>query len=173
MPKRLLHIVIALLGAFALFLVSCTDGTNSEQRVSVTIQPQRYIAEQIAGDRFLINCVVPAGSNPEAYDPTPRQLIEIDRSEAYLKVGGMLGFEVAWLQRLSQNNPDMKIYDTSQGVAMLTSTHHHKHDNGVEHVAEHALCPFRQHQRSSLYRDHGRNCGRFLPARQPLYPCWG
>lgn len=136
MSKRLLHIVIALLGAFALFLVSCTDGTNSEQRVvSVTIQPQRYIAEQIAGDRFVINCVVPAGSNPEAYDPTPRQLIEIDRSEAYLKVGGMLGFEVAWLQRLSQNNPDMKIYDTSHGVAMLTSTHHHRHDNGVEHVA--------------------------------------
>lgn len=92
------------------------------------------MVEQIAGDYFAINCVVPANSNPEAYDPTPMQLVDIDKSEAYLRVGGALGFEVAWMERLSQNNPNMKIYDTSKGIDMLMTTHCHAHDNGVTHV---------------------------------------
>ena len=132
MFARILHIVIAVA---LLFMSSCNNVSHDDRRVvSVTILPQKYLAEQIAGDYFVINCVVPANSNPEAYDPTPMQLMEIDRSEAYLRVGGMLGFEMTWMDRLSQNNPNMKVYDTSQGIDMLTTTHCHAHDNGATHV---------------------------------------
>ncbi|MBR5843502.1 MAG: zinc ABC transporter substrate-binding protein [Bacteroidaceae bacterium] len=135
MLTRILHIIIALTPVLSLFVTSCTGVSHHDKRVvSVTIQPQKYLAEQIAGEHFLINCVVPANSNPEAYDPTPMQLVEIDKSEAYLRVGGMLGFEMSWMDRLSQNNPDMKIYDTSEGVDMLTGTHCHTHGNGVVHA---------------------------------------
>ena len=132
MLARILHIVIAVT---LLLMASCNNTSHDSRRVvSVTILPQKYLAEQIAGDYFAINCVVPANSNPEAYDPTPIQLLEIDKSEAYLRVGGMLGFEVMWMERLSQNNPDMKVYDTSKGIDMLTTTHCHTHDNGATHV---------------------------------------
>lgn len=49
--------------------VACTTGNKEQKIVTVTIQPQKYFAEKIAGDRFNINCIVPPGSNPEAYDP--------------------------------------------------------------------------------------------------------
>ena len=135
MLARILHIIIAFVPVVSMLMLSCSSTSHHEQRiVSVTIQPQKYLAEQIAGNRFVINCVVPANSNPEAYDPTPMQLVEIDKSEAYLRVGGMLGFEVSWMDRLAQNNPDMKIYDTSCGVDMITSTHHcHEHNDAVVH----------------------------------------
>ena len=132
MFARILNIVIAVA---LLFMSSCNNVLHDDRRVvSVTILPQKYLAEQIVGDYFVINCVVPANSNPEAYDPTPMQLMEIDKSEAYLRVGGMLGFEMTWMDRLSQNNPNMKVYDTSQGIDMLTTTHCHAHDNGATHV---------------------------------------
>ena len=132
MLARIVHIVTAVT---LLLMASCNNTSHDSRRVvSVTILPQKYLAEQIAGDYFAINCVVPANSNPEAYDPTPIQLLEIDKSEAYLRVGGMLGFEVMWMERLSQNNPDMKVYDTSKGIDMLTTTHCHTHDNGATHV---------------------------------------
>ena len=115
-------------------MTSCSTDSCKERRVvSVTIMPQKYLAEQIAGNRFDINCVVPPNSNPEAFDPTPMQFVEIDRSEAYLCVGGMLGFEVTWMERIARNNPDMKIYDTSRGIDMLTSTHCHEHNKGEMH----------------------------------------
>ena len=127
MPTRILHI-IALVVLTVMLATSCNTNTPDEQRVvSVTILPQKYLAEQIAGSRFEVNCVVPANSNPEAYDPTPMQLVELDKSEAYLRVGGMLGFEVAWMDRIVQNNPDMPVYDTSRGIDMLTTTHCHEH----------------------------------------------
>ena len=134
MPTRILHIVIAFVVLTVSLMTSCTTQVRDEQRVvSVTIQPQKYLAEQIAGTRFEVNCVLPANSNPEAYDPTPMQLVELEKSVAYLRVGGMLGFEVAWMDRIVQNNPDMKVYDTSCGIDMLTTTHCHEHANGVVH----------------------------------------
>ena len=135
MLTRILHI-IALVVLTVMLATSCNTNTPDEQRVvSVTILPQKYLAEQIAGSRFKVNCVVPANSNPEAYDPTPMQLVELDKSEAYLRVGGMLGFEVAWMDRIVQNNPDMPVYDTSRGIDMLTTTHCHEHGGMHEYNA--------------------------------------
>ena len=111
MKRTTLYIIVFIAVAAAMFMTSCGRVSHHEQRVvSVTILPQKFLAEQIAGEHFVVNCVVPANSNPEAYDPTPMQLVEIGESEAYLRVGGMLGFEMVWMNRLAQNNPDMKIY---------------------------------------------------------------
>lgn len=140
MEKRLYHIIATLQVVLLLLLVSCSPSRQDEARiVSVTILPQQYIAEQIAGERFDIHCVVPQNSNPEAYDPTPEQLMNVEKSVAYLRVG-MIGFEMAWMERLSRNNPDMKIYDTSRGVEMIEGVHTHTHGNGVVH-ATHMVDP--------------------------------
>ena len=62
---------IWMVALFSCFLLVCSCIRQPEQKriVTVTIQPQKYFAEKIAGDRFDINCIVPNGSNPEAYDP--------------------------------------------------------------------------------------------------------
>lgn len=126
--------IIALM-AMLLVSVSCQTASSHKQRVvSVTILPQQYLAEQIAGERFTINCVVPANSSPEAYDPTPRQLMEVEESEAYMQVG-MLGFELAWIDKFVQNNPAMKLYNTSEGIDMIENLHEHRHADGSVHSA--------------------------------------
>ena len=89
--------------------VACTTGNKEQKIVTVTIQPQKYFAEKIAGDRFNINCIVPPGSNPEAYDPSPSHLVHLGKSIAYFKIGH-IGFELAWMDKLEQNNPNMKIF---------------------------------------------------------------
>lgn len=133
MVKRLLHIIVIL--ATLITLASCTHQESTSQHIiSVTILPQKFLAEQIAGERYEINCLVTANNNPESYDPTPQQLVEIENSEAYLRVG-MLGFEIAWMDRLARNNPAMKIFDTSQGIDMIHGTHTHTHHNGVTHTS--------------------------------------
>lgn len=124
---------IWMVALFSCFLLVCSCIRQPEQKriVTVTIQPQKYFAEKIAGDRFDINCIVPNGSNPEAYDPSPSHLVRVGKSVAYLKIG-YIGFEVAWLDKLAKNNPEMKIYDTSEGVPLLTGTHEcHEEPNAL------------------------------------------
>ncbi len=117
-----LYFCVALLLFF--MAVSCTTGEKEPQIVTVTIQPQKYFAEKIAGDRFVVNCIVPPGSNPEAYDPSPSRLVNLGKSVAYFKIGH-IGFELAWMNKLEQNNPSMKVFDTSAGIDFLTGTHDH------------------------------------------------
>lgn len=121
-----------------LFLTACGGGKKTEGKiVSVTIEPQRYFAEKIAGDKFKINCIVPVGQSPETYDPTPGQMIQIGQSDAYLKIG-YIGFEQAWMKNIQENNPELKVFDLSEGVRLLTQEEeeHHRHEEG-EHPHHH------------------------------------
>lgn len=122
-----------------LLLTACVTKQTDEKIVTVTIEPQRYFAEQIAGDKFKINCVVPAGQSPETYDPTPQQMIQVGRSVAYLQIGH-IGFELAWMDKIRENNPKLTFFDTSEGFAYAhdhdahagEGTHHHHHHGGVD-----------------------------------------
>lgn len=105
---------INLLFIFSLFLWGCGGKTEEGRIISVTIEPQRYFAEQIGGDKFIIHTVVPAGQSPETYDPSPRQMINIGKSEAYFQIGH-IGFEQAWMDNIKENNPDMQVFDLSKG----------------------------------------------------------
>ena len=123
---------------FVLILMACGDKRADERIVSVTIEPQRYFAEKIAGDKFKINCVVPAGQSPETYDPTPQQMVQVGKSQGYLRIGS-IGFEQAWMDNIRNNNPGLKVFDLSEGIDLLKSPeeeeehdhHHHHHADDV------------------------------------------
>lgn len=120
-----------------LLLTACVNKQTEGNIVTVTIEPQRYFAEKIAGDKFKINCVVPAGQSPETYDPTPQQMIQVGKSIAYLRIGP-IGFEQAWMDKIRENNPKLEIFDTSEGMKLLTDTEEdsHVHDHaGHDHDA--------------------------------------
>ena len=119
--------------------MACGGKRAEEKVVMVTIEPQRFFAEQIAGDRFVVRTVVPSGQSPETYDPTPRQMVEIGQSIAYLRIGA-IGFEQAWMQKIAENNPQLKLYDLSDNMPLLQetehehSTHAHQHGGGDPHI---------------------------------------
>ncbi|KAA6334579.1 zinc transport system substrate-binding protein [termite gut metagenome] len=122
---------------FMLFLVACSapKKKSEEQRIiTVTIEPQRYFTEAIAGDKFTVACMVPKGSSPETYDPVPKQLMELSRSEAYLRIG-YIGFELSWIDRLTSNAPQIQVFDTSKGIKYIRESERTSGDfygNGIE-----------------------------------------
>lgn len=67
------------IGLLALLLAACkpagqkkkADDGDTKPVITVTIEPLRYFTEAIAGDRFDVVSMVPKGSSPETYDPTP------------------------------------------------------------------------------------------------------
>lgn len=122
-------------------LASCNMGKsgksqdNEKSVIAVTIEPQRYFTEAIAGDKFDVISIVPKGSSPETYDPTPQQLVSLGDSKAYLRIG-YIGFEQVWMDRLIDNTPHIQIFDTSKDIDLILGEAHnhgdHQHAGGVE-----------------------------------------
>lgn len=136
MKMKQTSIIITILSF--LLLTACVTKQTDGVIVTVTIEPQRYFAEKIAGDKFKINCVVPAGQSPETYDPTPREMMQIGKSVVYLRIGP-IGFEQAWMEKIRENNPKMEVFDTSEGMDMLTDAEEeHAHDHGAHNHDAHS-----------------------------------
>ena len=129
--KRLLPI----LTLFICFACGNTAQKSEKAIITVTIEPLRYFTEAIAGENYQVVSMVPKGSSPESYDPTPQQLVSLSKSQAYFRIGH-IGFEQAWMKKLEANCPDMKVYDTSKGIDLIRDKGHwhgnHFHEGGVE-----------------------------------------
>ncbi len=96
-------------------LTGCANETDRRPTVMVTIEPLRYFAEQIGGDRFRVVTMVPKGISPETYEPTAQQMAAMAHSELYIKAGS-LGFERTWADRLEANARHLMTVDTSEGI---------------------------------------------------------
>jgi zinc transport system substrate-binding protein len=112
------HVLFAMV-----FLVSCFPSGIQERRITVTIEPQRFFAEQLAGGLFEISTMVPPGLSPESYDPTPQQMMQLAHSRAYFAIG-QIGFENVWLDRLKENNPQVAFYNNSEGLDWIDNHNH-------------------------------------------------
>lgn len=125
MTKYYKNIFVATILAF--FITSCADKKDSKPVLSVSIEPQKYFLEQIVGDKYAIHTVIPNGSNPESFDPSPAQMVALGKSKAYFKVG-FLGFENSWIDNIKKNNPELIISDCSENIQL-----HECEDHGHEH----------------------------------------
>ena len=129
--KRLIPILTLLI----CFACGNPTQTNEKAIITVTIEPLRYFTEAIAGENYQVVSMVPKGSSPESYDPTPQQLVNLSKSQAYFRIG-YIGFEQVWMKKLEANCPDMKVYDTSKGIDLIRDKGHwhgdHFHEGGVE-----------------------------------------
>ena len=129
--KKLIYIL-------TLFILSaCGNTTQRSEKpiLTVTLEPLRYFTEAIAGDNYEVVSMVPKGSSPESYDPTPQQLVNLSKSQAYFRIG-YIGFEQAWMKKLEANCPNMEVYNTSKGIDLIRDKGHwhgdHFHEGGVE-----------------------------------------
>lgn len=102
-------------------LLSCGGKRDDNRVITVTIEPLRYFAEQLVGDRAEVTTLVPKGSSPETYEPTAQQMVALGNSMMFIKVGD-LGFERTWVAKLGDLADGIEIVDTSEGIATVEST---------------------------------------------------
>jgi zinc transport system substrate-binding protein len=120
----------------AVLLGACT-GLGSPNRtntltVTVSIAPQQYFVERIAGEGINVNVMVEPGASPATYEPKPEQLAALSRSAAYFSIG--VPFENVWLDKIAEANPEMRIVDTADGIERVPiEAHSHEADADEDH----------------------------------------
>lgn len=131
---------IIVLFSIASVLFACSSNINKETEPTVTVSvvPQKFFVDKIAGSWLKVNVMVPVGSSPATYEPTPKQMQSLSHSSAYLRIGH-IGFEKAWMKKFVSLNPEMKVVDTSKDLELIVEeefgvvhTDHHGHSHTHE-----------------------------------------
>lgn len=123
--KRDLSNLSHLFAAFGLAVMaaSCSGKGDDRPVIAVSIEPQRYILEQIVGDNYRVVSVMPSGSDPESYEPSMAVRADVDNSDIYFTLG-VLPFENALQLSAAEN---VKIVNTTRDIKPIYGTHEHNH----------------------------------------------
>ena len=80
-------LVVLLMGLTACNQAPLAESQEAKPIVAVTIVPQATFVNAIAGDAVEIITMVPPGSSPETYEPTPQQMVEFSKAATYFAIG--------------------------------------------------------------------------------------
>ena len=128
--------------ATALCLCSCAsqneaDNKDSQKlKIISTVFPPYDLARQIAGDNADISILLPPGSESHTYEPTAKEIIEIQNCDIFLYIGGE---NEQWAEKIiSSNKSDsvktVKLIDcvkTLEEAELHEEEHSHETD---EHI---------------------------------------
>ena len=119
------------LAAMATALLVAVAGCTPEETkddgalgVVTTIPPLADFVRNVGGEMVEVTLMVPAGASPHTYEPTPGQMVDVSNADVYVKVGSGVEFELVWLDKLLEQNPDMELVDCSRGIAVTGSDPH-------------------------------------------------
>ena len=127
---RIHYNIIAVLAAcVALVAASCTGAprqAGDRPVLAVSIPPQAAVLQELVDTAFTVVSVMPAGANPETYDPSVSERAAVNGARAYFTVG-TLPFEQVLTRGL---DPGVEIVATALGIEPVTGTHSHHHGHG-------------------------------------------
>jgi zinc transport system substrate-binding protein len=114
-------ILIQSLCLASMLLLSCSGEPLSDEdgslQVTVSVLPQKYVAEKIAGSEIEVFVAVPPGASPAAYEPSPSDMRAISGTDVWFTTG--VQFESAWIPRFTGSNPDLRIRSTIENIERL------------------------------------------------------
>jgi len=106
----------ALTVLLAIAFSSCSGGATPDILTTTTILAD--VTRNVVGDRFTVQSLVPAGSDPHSYQPVPQDAAKISKSKVLIIHGG--DYE-GFLQPLLENaGGKEQLIDVSTGVRLLS-----------------------------------------------------
>jgi zinc transport system substrate-binding protein len=132
---RIINLLLVTAVFASVFACQPKKAKKIENQISVSILPQKYFVEKIAGKDFQVNILIPPGGSPATYEPTPMQMEQVAKSVAYFKIGH-IPFENTWMNNMIEAAGDIKVYNLSKGIELVRGeeVHHgdHVHEGGID-----------------------------------------
>lgn len=92
----------------------CLWAQEGPVEVYVSLPPMAEAVEAIGGKEVSVGVLLPAGSNPETYQPDARSVAALGRSQALFLIGAP--FEEALLPRLRRAFPRLSLVNGAEGM---------------------------------------------------------
>lgn len=100
-----------------------TPSPTSTSQISViaSFYPLAFFAQQIGGNLVHVQTLVTPGLEPHDFEPTPQNLVEIEKASLLIYNGA--GLE-AWAPRIIPNLPPEKVVNATTGITLLPNDPH-------------------------------------------------
>jgi len=90
------------------------------------------VARNVAGDRIVVDALLPPDTDTHAYEPTTDDVRRVAVADALLEVGA--GYETFIAELLENAGAGIPVYVASNGIAILPlGAHDHEHEGEAEH----------------------------------------
>jgi zinc transport system substrate-binding protein len=135
--KRLSRLVFVCLTVLVMgSAASATEGL----KIHVSILPQKYFVERIAGDLATVDVLVKPGKSPATYSPTPAQIKSLSQADLYFRIG--VPFENGFIHKIESIAQNIRLVDCRKGIElrqMQAQAHDHEKEGHQDqgHMAEH------------------------------------
>lgn len=93
-----------------------TAYSKAEGVIGVSILPQKYFVERIAGNNFEVIVMADAGYNPVTYEPKPKQIARMGKASIYFQAG--VPFEKKWVEVFKRNNPELTLISLTKNLQL-------------------------------------------------------
>ena len=133
MKAKYIILIIASLLAISCRTMSQGDGKD---RIYVTINPLRSIAEELTCGDFEVEVLVPRGASPETFEPSAQQIAALNNANLVFKVG-LIDFEQSMMANI---NDKQRVIDLSQGIEPLKGCCSHGHKHHTHGIDPHIWC---------------------------------
>lgn len=118
------------LAAFAAACNGPATPADDKIRAAVSVPPQAWLVDRIGGERVEVEVMLPPGSAPATYEPSPRQRLAFDRARLLVEVGHPdFPFEKRHLEKWLAGRSGLEVVDMAEGVDFLPS----KEEDGHPH----------------------------------------
>ena len=131
---RSTSILLLLLLPALLFGGGTKEIPDEKPVVAVSILPQAFFIDSIAGDFVRVVTLVGEGQNPHSYEPSPSQMALLAQASVWLLSG--TDFEVALRPKVAKLYPSLSIIDATEGMVLRTLE---EEDDGQHHHSAEAL----------------------------------
>ncbi len=114
----MLSIIAIFIGGFIFFTnkQNVVQTSSSKIKVNTSFYPLYFFASEIGGERAEVNNITPAGAEPHDYDPTARDIAEIEKSNLLILNGGV----EAWGNKMQENLNNTPVTVVIAGKGLLT-----------------------------------------------------
>jgi len=128
---RALAIIAVICALFLAGLFAEDDASPKTDKIHifVSILPQAYFVERIAGEYADISVLVGPGQSPATYDPPPGEIVGLSETDVYFTIG--VPFETHLLDKITRMMPNLNIVDTRAGIRLRMMDPHHDADDHI------------------------------------------
>lgn len=127
--KNLFRQALSILAVISVVGCGSADKNSEDKTIYVTIAPLKSIVEDITCNDFEIKVLVPNGASPETFEPTAKQIAELNDAQLVFATC-LIDFERGLTDRLDNRS---SIVDLSRGIEILAGSCSHTHHNGHKH----------------------------------------
>ncbi|OGV39620.1 MAG: hypothetical protein A2020_02840 [Lentisphaerae bacterium GWF2_45_14] len=128
--------VFLIFAIFAVLLFSCSkkrkaDNSAGKITVMTAIAPQKYLVEKIGSGYVAVEVMVPKGSDPHDFAPTPTLIMQLSKAKIFFRVG--MPFEDRIIEKIRGSGLKTLIVDSSEGIVRRKISQDEEEHGNLDH----------------------------------------